>query len=74
MRAHFIESLELSDHYILTVDDTLHHLLRVVRIEVGEELLLLNGKGLHVKTMVEGISKRELKLKTNTLLGEVPVV
>lgn len=62
MRAHWLSSLEVKDDYILS-GDSLHHLVNVVRIEKGESLLLLNGKGLFVETTVEQISKRELFLR-----------
>ena len=62
MRAHWVSSLALCDDYILK-DESLHHLVNVVRMKVGENLLLLNGQGLAVETLVEGISKREIKLK-----------
>lgn len=62
MRAHWISPLEVQDMYVLT-GDALHHLVNVIRIEKGEELLLLNGEGLFVETSVEHISKRELHLK-----------
>jgi 16S rRNA (uracil1498-N3)-methyltransferase len=62
MRAHWVKDLSIEELYILK-DDSLHHLVHVIRLEAGEELLLLNGKGLAVKTLVESISKRELRLK-----------
>ena len=62
MRAHWVKDLEVSDSYVLKGDD-LHHLVNVIRLEAGEDLLLQNGQGLHVYTQVESISKRELRLK-----------
>lgn len=62
MRAHWLSDLTLQDSYVLK-DESLHHLVNVIRIEVGEELLLLNGQGLQVLTEVENIAKRELRLK-----------
>jgi 16S rRNA (uracil1498-N3)-methyltransferase len=62
MRAHWLSPLEIKDEYILT-GDSLHHLVNVIRIEKGESLLLLNGEGLCVETIVEQISKKELKLR-----------
>jgi 16S rRNA (uracil1498-N3)-methyltransferase len=61
MRAHWISNLDIRDNYILT-GDSLHHLVNVIRIERGEQLLLQNGRGLFVETSVEEISKRELRL------------
>lgn len=62
MRAHWLKDLSLQESYVLK-DEALHHLVNVIRIEAGEELLLLNGMGLEVRTFVESISKRELRLK-----------
>jgi len=62
MRAHWMPELKVQDDYVL-VGDSLHHLVHVIRIEVGEELLLLDGKGLAVVTEVITFSKKELKLK-----------
>jgi 16S rRNA (uracil1498-N3)-methyltransferase len=62
MRAHYKRDIKVSDEYEL-VREELHHLINVVRIRVGEELLLLNGQGLMVQTEVTKVSKSELKLK-----------
>lgn len=62
MRAHWQSDLSVQPDYILK-DEALHHLVNVVRIEAGDELLLLNGAGLFVETRIEKISKRELHLK-----------
>jgi 16S rRNA (uracil1498-N3)-methyltransferase len=62
MRAHFIGDLLVQDEYSLT-GDSLHHLVNVIRIELDEELLLLNGNGLMIKTKVSASSKRNLTLK-----------
>lgn len=64
MRAYFLESLVEKDDYILLVDESLHHLLRVARLSTNEEVLLLNGRGLQVRTLVMNISKKEIHLKT----------
>jgi 16S rRNA (uracil1498-N3)-methyltransferase len=61
MRAHWVSSLEIEEQYTLKGDE-LHHLVNVIRIEKGEPLLLLNGKGLIIETRVEMISKREMIL------------
>lgn len=61
MRASFQADLTIQESYQLR-GEAAHHLLTVVRIEMGEEILLLNGKGLKVKTKVTALSKRELTL------------
>lgn len=62
MRAHWVNPLEVQEEYVLK-GESLHHLVNVIRIETGEALLLLNGEGLFVETIVESISKREMKLR-----------
>lgn len=61
MRASFDKSLTIQDQYQIK-GDSAHHLLNVVRVELNEEILLLNGQGLGVKTKVTSLSKRELGL------------
>jgi 16S rRNA (uracil1498-N3)-methyltransferase len=65
MRAHWIKSLASQENYILR-DEAFHHLVHVTRLEEGEELLLLDGAGFFVTTIVEHISKKELHLKMRT--------
>lgn len=62
MRATWIADLVIQPDYSIT-GESHHHLAHVVRLEVGEELLLLNGQGLGVVTIVEAISKKEIRLK-----------
>ncbi|MES2528446.1 MAG: RsmE family RNA methyltransferase [Bdellovibrionota bacterium] len=63
MRAVFLPDLSSHHEYLLS-GDILHHLVNVIRIEKDEELLLLNGRGLSVKTLVVEASKKILKLTT----------
>lgn len=62
MRAAYLEDLTIQDQYVIN-GETYHHLVHVVRIEKGEELLLLNGKGLEVICKVTQINKRDLFLE-----------
>lgn len=62
MRAHWLPDLDIQDEYSLT-GDSLHHLVNVIRIEKGESLLLQDGKGRFVETIVDEISKKVLRLK-----------
>ena len=61
MRAHWLPELTVQETYLLK-DESLHHLVNVIRIEAGEDLLLLNGQGLQILTRVDAISKREMRL------------
>lgn len=62
MRCAYQEGLSLSDNYVIT-GETHHHLVHVVRIEQGEAILLSDGVGLQVETIVETITKKEVRLK-----------
>lgn len=62
MRSAFVEDLLDKETYELK-GDLLHHLVNVVRIESGEEILLLNGKGLNVRCRVESVTKKSLGLR-----------
>lgn len=61
MRASYQKDLVVQENYLLK-GESAHHLLNVARVEQDEEILLLNGRGLHVKTKVSSLSKRELGL------------
>lgn len=61
MRASFQKDLTLQDHYVIK-GDAAHHLVNVIRLELGEEILLLNGAGLKVKAKVSSLSKKEVNL------------
>ena len=69
MRASFQEDLKLQDSYQLK-GDVAHHLINVLRIELNEEILLLNGAGLSVKTKVSSITKKEISLTKIELFEE----
>lgn len=62
MRAAYVSDLTSQEDYTLT-GDLLHHLVNVIRLEKDEELLLLNGRGLSVRTVVSEVSKKSLSLR-----------
>lgn len=61
MRATFYPQLSILDQYSIK-GDAAHHLVNVVRIEMGEKILLLNGEGLKVITQVSALNKKEVLL------------
>lgn len=61
MRASFLKDLTIQESYLIR-GDAAHHLVNVIRIELGEEILLLNGAGLKVRTKVGSVSKKEVSL------------
>jgi 16S rRNA (uracil1498-N3)-methyltransferase len=62
MRALYQKDLSIQDSYLIK-GDAAHHLANVVRVEMNEEILMLNGAGLTVKTQVSSLSKKEIILK-----------
>jgi 16S rRNA (uracil1498-N3)-methyltransferase len=53
----------LNEHLHRVTGEAHHHLAHVLRIEVGDELLLLDGKGLCVKARTSLVSKKEIQLE-----------
>ena len=43
--------------------DEAHHAIKVVRVEVGEELMLADGTGAWVRGKVESIGKKSFRLE-----------
>ncbi len=71
MRALFLknyEFLEQSEIYIENED--FHHLKNVLRIKLGEKILLLNGQGKSTKSQITSIHRNHLVLKTETVKEE----
>jgi 16S rRNA (uracil1498-N3)-methyltransferase len=62
MRAVFLSELGEQDVYEI-IGDQLHHLLNVIRLEIQEEVMLLDGKGQRILTVAQNISKRSVLLK-----------
>jgi 16S rRNA (uracil1498-N3)-methyltransferase len=60
MRAIFLEDINKS-HAI--EDDEAHHLINVVRIQIGEEILLLNGMGAKILAKVVGLEKNRVNFE-----------
>jgi len=59
MRAVFVPEENHSGTYVFE-DEIFHHLIHVVRIKIGDELLILNGNGFKAHARVQEISKKKL--------------
>jgi 16S rRNA (uracil1498-N3)-methyltransferase len=68
MRAVVLRNYPISKEEIILNDDRFHHLRNVLRINVNDSILLLDGKGNSRKAQVIHIDKKELLLRTN---GEI---
>lgn len=62
MRALYLQEIPSEDKIELKGDE-LHHLIQVVRVKAGEELLLLNGRGMRVLGRIEAVGKKNLLLQ-----------
>ncbi|HXH73972.1 MAG TPA: RsmE family RNA methyltransferase [Bacteriovoracaceae bacterium] len=65
MRAIWLPEIKASVEHVLTGEPH-HHLVNVARIEVQDELMLLDGKGLRAKTTVTAANKKEIRLQENS--------
>ncbi len=62
MRASYDPELSIQETYVIS-GDRFHHLAHVVRLDINDDLLLLNGLGLCVVTVVKLITKKEIHLE-----------
>lgn len=53
-------------------DQELHHLLHVMRVEVGETIELINGKGQLAKAVLEKVEKQQAHLAIHEVISEEP--
>jgi 16S rRNA (uracil1498-N3)-methyltransferase len=60
MRAIFLEDISKSQ---VIEGDEAHHLINVVRIQIGEEILLLNGMGAKILAKVVGLEKNRVNFE-----------
>ena len=58
MRAIFLEGESFTEGEFLIKGEKTHHLLNVVRLKPGQNLLLLNGSGIKAYATVEKITKK----------------
>ena len=65
MRALYLKELKdnRASNTITISGDQAHHLNKVVRVKVGEKVLLLDGEGLVVEADIESLDKKDVKLK-----------
>jgi len=63
MRAVYLENLKNESIYRLD-KDVAHHLINVIRIKKDEEILLLDGQGKRIITVVDKVHKREVVLRS----------
>lgn len=64
MRAIYLENINEEEFELK--DDKCHHLLNVIRLKEGEELLLLDGKGRSKKVVAKKIEKKKIILSASS--------
>jgi 16S rRNA (uracil1498-N3)-methyltransferase len=65
MKAILLPSLDITADRILIEDEKYHHLIRVMRSEVNEKIIILNGSGLVINGEIISISKKDAVIKAN---------
>jgi 16S rRNA (uracil1498-N3)-methyltransferase len=72
MRAIYLEGLrDFSSTSVLKIEgERAHHLLKVARVKVGDDLLLFNGKGFKLKAAVIESRKKDLSVKILEIFKE----
>lgn len=65
MRAVYLKNLDISDNEIVLTDDKAFHLLKVVRVKVGEKLLVLNGLGIKAYSTIIACDKKSVTIVVN---------
>ncbi len=65
MRAIYLKDLknEIKNNLITIRGEKAHHLQKVARVKVGENILILDGRGFTVEAIIESHGKRELQVK-----------
>jgi 16S rRNA (uracil1498-N3)-methyltransferase len=67
MRAIYNPSSKLEENILLTNKESLHHLINVLRIKAGEEILILDGIGGKGTYHVQHITKEKIELSRTKL-------
>ena len=69
MRAVFLKEIAIlsQQDMVLVEGDSAKHLVKVVRVKKGEQILILNGKGLIAKATIESLDRKTLNLKIDSV-------
>lgn len=62
MRAVYLKNLDITDSTIVISDDKAFHLLKVVRVKVGERILVLNGTGVKAYATIISCDKKNVTI------------
>ncbi len=64
MRALYLRNNQFEEYSeILLENDDFHHLVNVLRAKEGQEILLLNGRGIKAQSIIAEIQKKNISLK-----------
>jgi 16S rRNA (uracil1498-N3)-methyltransferase len=73
MQLFFDENLNLNDSTFLIESDESKHILRVLRKNVGDHILLTNGKGEACKAEISDIRSKRCEIKITEKFSEAPL-
>lgn len=69
MRAVLIRGFSPKEDSVELIGDDAHHLVKVVRVKIGEDVLILNGKGESFKSRVSSLTKKSAKLQIESSMA-----
>lgn len=62
MRAVYLKDISFSESSLVVTDDKAFHLIKVVRIKIGEQILVLNGLGQSATCKIVDCDKKTVSL------------
>lgn len=67
---YFLDAPFVRGQEILMEDEEMHHLIRVMRTEIGEEVELINGRGELAQAKLTSVGKRSANLLVQEVISE----
>ncbi|WP_232695385.1 16S rRNA (uracil(1498)-N(3))-methyltransferase [Brevibacillus daliensis] len=61
MQRYFIDSQQFFDHHVVITGDDVHHLVKVMRAEIGELIWVSDGRGRVVKARLSALDTKEVR-------------
>ncbi len=61
MRYFFLENVDISTGQVIISGDEYNHVVKVNRLEVGDQCFVIDGKGLRVMVRIDAVTKKEVK-------------
>jgi len=74
MMRYYIEPSRWSSEYMILTDEEAHHLLHVLRGEVGEEVMVMDGAGRQAVVRIAEVSRKEARVEVLRQVHRPPPV